>query len=187
MVCITPPGATCDDDGIRSERRRDRTNVDVRVTVPAGSEVHASSGMGDVAVSGVREPVFAASGNGDVTVDGAASEVAASSGNGSVRVSTTGGPVDASSGNGDIDVEMGTVPPDARMSFSSGNGDIVVTLPASFGGEIDASFGNGGLQSDFPLTLSGGFSRNRVRGVIGTADARIRASSGNGDLVLRRR
>jgi hypothetical protein len=188
MVCVAPLGAECDEDGIRFRgRRRNRTSVDMRVTVPPGSELHASSGMGEVSVQGVRDPVFAASGNGDVVVTGAASEVEASSGNGSVRVSTTGGPVSASSGNGDIQVEMGAVPADARMSFNSGNGDIVLTLPATFAGEIDATFGNGDLESDFPITLSGGFSRNRVRGVIGSADASIRASSGNGDLVLRRR
>jgi hypothetical protein len=189
IVCIAPPDAQCDEDGIQFERRRNRnrTDVDVRVTVPPGSEVDVSSGMGDVFVRGVVEPVFAASGNGDVAVEGAGAEVEASSGNGSVRVTTTGGPVSASSGNGDIEVEMGEVPVDARMRFNSGNGDIVLTLPASFAGEIDATFGNGGLQSDFPVTLSDGFSRHRVRGVIGSADARIRASSGNGDLVLRRR
>lgn len=189
IVCIAPPDAECDEDGIRFERRRnrDRADVDVRVTVPPGSEVDVSSGMGDVSVRGVAEPVFAASGNGDVAVEGVGSEVEASSGNGSVRVMTTGGPVSASSGNGDIEVEMGEVPVDARMRFNSGNGDIVLTLPASFAGEIDATFGNGGLQSDFPVTLSDGFSRHRVRGVIGSADARIRASSGNGDLLLRRR
>jgi hypothetical protein len=189
IVCIAPPEAACDEDGIEYERRRSRrpNNVDIRVTIPPGSEVDVSSGMGDVSVRGVVEPVFAASGNGDVAVEGAGSEVEASSGNGSVRVTTTGGPVSASSGNGDIEVEMGDVPADARMSFNSGNGDIVLTLPASFAGEIDATFGNGGLQSDFPVTLSDGFSRHRVRGVIVSADARIRATSGNGDLVLRRR
>jgi hypothetical protein len=189
IVCIAPPDAECDEDGIDFERgrNRNRTDVDVRVTVPPGSVVDVSSGMGDVFVTGVTEPVFAASGNGDVGVEGAGSEVEASSGNGSVRVSTTGGPVSASSGNGDIEVEMGSLPTGARMSFNSGNGDIVLTLPASFSGEIDATFGNGGLQSDFPVTFSDGFSRRRVRGVIGSGDARLRASSGNGDLVLRRR
>ena len=151
-----------------------------------GGEVSASTGNGRVTVSNTNGSVRVSTGNGDVAVREAKGPVRVSTGNGRVNVSTTEGPVEARSGNGDIDVRMAAVRPSEDMTFSTGSGDVRVTLPAGYNGELDASTGNGAIESDFDLKLEGRMTPRRVRATIGNGGARLRLVTGNGGLEVRR-
>jgi hypothetical protein len=157
--------------------------VDVAGT---GTDVAASSGNGTVRVTGATGKVNASSGNGEVTVEDAGGPVSASTGNGAVKAYTNAGPVNASSGNGDIDVRMTKLAAQGDMSFSTGNGTITVGLPASFSGDLEAETGHGTVSSDFALQVSGRFGTSRMHGTIGAGGERLRLTSGNGDLILRK-
>ncbi len=208
-VCALRENATCSDQGIQSQgdrgwgrNRRGRANFTVEV--PRGVVVRVSSGNGDVAVDGATADVNAGSGNGDVRVgsgaarvhassgngtvlvDGARGPVNASSGNGRVVVTTASGPVSASTGNGRIEVAMSSVRAGDDMSFSSGNGDVTLTLPADFGAELEASTGSGEIESDFPMRVQGRMSAHRMAGTIGGGGRRLHISTGNGSIRLRR-
>jgi len=209
ICAIIDDDTDCDDDGMRHHGRWDNESngrrVHFTVRVPKGVKLAVGSGNGDVAVTGATAdvrassgngkvrvsaggPVSASSGNGDVRVERAGGPVSASSGNGAVFVATSRGPVNASSGNGDVEVSMETisdVPDD--MELSSGNGTITVTVPADFAGELDATTGSGKFYSDFPLTLTGRIDPRRVRATIGKGGRRIRMSSGNGDVELKKK
>jgi hypothetical protein len=151
-----------------------------------GGEVSASTGNGRVNVLNTEGTVRVSTGNGDVQVRDAAGAVRVSTGNGRVSVTTAQGPVEARSGNGDIDVRMTALRAAEDMTFSTGSGDVRVTLPASYNGELDASTGNGTISSDFDLKVEGRMSPRRVRATIGSGGARLRLSSGNGGLELRK-
>jgi DUF4097 and DUF4098 domain-containing protein YvlB len=151
-----------------------------------GAEVSASTGNGRVNVLNTNGPVRVSTGNGDVVVREAKGSVRVSTGNGRVTVSTTEGPVEARSGNGDIDVRMTAVRPSEDMTFSTGSGDVRVTLPTGYNGELDASTGNGSIESDFDLKLEGRMTPRRVRATIGSGGARLRLATGNGGLEVRR-
>jgi hypothetical protein len=206
-VCALRDGGNCSDNGIRSERgwswRNQRGRANFSVEVPRGVLVQVSSGNGDVTVDGATAQVHAASGNGDVRVgagagqvnistgngtvmvDGARGPVRASSGNGRVSVSTAQGPVNASTGNGRIEVSIASRAV-GDMEFSSGNGTVQLTLPADYSAVVDASTGNGGFQSDFPMQVQGRLSSHHFAGTIGRGGNRLRVSTGNGSIVLRR-
>lgn len=187
-----------DDDGRRS------VTVAMTVLVPRGAQLRVSTGNGAVTVERVGGEVSASTGNGRVTVrntDGAvrvttgngdvdvrdvAGAVRVTTGNGSVSVSTARGPVEARSGNGDVDVRMTAVQAGEDMTFSTGSGDVRVTLPADYNGDLDASTGNGSISSDFDLKVAGRLSPRRVRAAIGRGGARLRLSTGNGKLEVRR-
>ncbi len=161
-------------------------NGDVTV-VGAGEEVRAASGNGEVRVSGVNGGVRASSGNGAVSVEGARGAVTATSGNGRVIVSTSNGPVTARSGNGDIEVSMAALTGSDDMNFTTGNGRIIVTVPSGFAGNIDANQPNGEIRSDFPITItSGEIGRGRLRGTIGGGGRRVRMTTGNGRIEIRK-
>lgn len=198
----------CTERGVdsRGSHNRDRdSRGDLRVRLPSGIDLAAASGNGPVEVRGAGGDVSAASGNGSVDVDGAAGEVHATSGNGAVNIRDVGGPVraasgngrvvvqaargpvNASSGNGDIEVDIATLPDSGEMRFSSGNGSIELSLPDDFGAELDARLGNGEVDSAFPLTIDGRIDRHHIRATIGDGRLRLEVSSGNGDLILRRR
>ncbi|MBL8980864.1 MAG: DUF4097 family beta strand repeat protein [Gemmatimonadetes bacterium] len=200
----------CTEDGIRSEGRRwrrwnDRARANITVAVPRGMRLRISSGNGDVSVSsaavearvasgngrvrvnGVRGQVTASSGNGRVTVEDVTGPVKATSGNGDVTIGTVAGPVSASSGNGDILVSMDRLSGEGDMEFTSGNGRIAVTLPSDLSADLEASTGSGQITTDFPIKLSGRLTRTRLRGTIGDGGRRLRMSTGNGSMELRRR
>ena len=207
-VCsITPRTRRCDDEGYDSRGGRydrEEGSSDFTVALPrgvrllastgngdvdvrnAGAEVRASSGNGEVNVSNVRGRVKASSGNGDILVERAEGEVEASSGNGDIRVSTSKGPVSASSGNGRIDVSMQTLTGNDDMEFSTGNGSITVAFPSNLSARIDANGSFRNFETDFPIDMGRGWSSNRVQGTIGSGSRRIRLSTGNGRITLRK-
>lgn len=202
----------CGEDGDYRGARRSRDwsrehqgQVDFTIRIPAGMRVKAGSGNGDVRITGAGAEVIASTGNGRVNIDGSSGEVHASTGNGdvtvqdasgpvdvstgsgTVRVVTSTGPVSANSGNGDIDVTIRKLDRLPDMTFSTGNGEVRLTLPGGLGAELDASTGNGHVTTDFPVTLkSGRLDRSRLRGTIGDGGGRLSISSGNGDIEIRR-
>ena len=207
-VCALRENSTCSDDGVQSRGdgwhvgRRSRASFTVEV--PRGVVVRAGSGNGDVIVEGATADVNASSGNGDVRVgtgaaqvrastgngtvlvDGARGPVNASSGNGRVAVTTASGPVSASTGNGRIEVAMSSLRGSGDMTFSSGNGSVTLTLPDDFSADVEASTGNGGIHTDFPLRVIGRMSSHHLSGTIGNGGRRLHISTGNGSITLRR-
>ena len=151
-----------------------------------GGEVSASTGNGRVNVLNTEGAVRVSTGNGDVDVRDVKGAVRVTTGNGRVTVSTAQGPVEARSGNGDIDVRMTALRASEDMTFSTGSGDVRVTLPTDYNGELDASTGNGSISSDFDLKVEGRMSPRRVRATIGSGGARLRLATGNGGLELRK-
>lgn len=206
-ICAVFEGAQCDAEGIRSSRRWSHDgegSVDFEVRLPRGVKIRAATGNGEVAVSGATAevqaasgngavsvassggPVRASSGNGDIDVSEAGGEVTARSGNGDIRVTTTAGPVTASTGNGSIDARMSSLTGTEDMAFRTGNGDVSVTLPANFEGEIEARLPNGRLESDFPLRVEGRLDPRRLRATIGGGGRRITITSGSGGAEIRK-
>jgi len=211
ICAIYDDGDECTDEGMRSDRRWNSwtrnsrpPTLAVTISVPAGVRLRLTSGNGDLEVTGAYAELVARSGNGRVRVSGTAGEVDAASGNGQVVVESVRGPVTATSGNGDVRVRAIQGPVSARsgngdlvvsmaemrgtgdMDFTTGNGRILITLPEGFSADVDASTSNGGIQTDFPIQVTGRITRSRLRGTIGQGGRRIRLVSGNGTIELRR-
>lgn len=209
-VCaVRDNDADCTDNGIRNDSnrgwgRRQRGRANFTVEVPRGVLVRVSSGNGDVSVDGATADVHAGSGNGDVRVGNGAARVHASTGNGAVMVESARGPVQASSGNGRVVINAASGPVNAStgngrievalasmrgagdMEFSSGNGDVTLRLPSDFGAELEATTGHGSIDTDFPMQVQGRMSRHRIAGRIGAGGRRLKISTGNGSITLRR-
>jgi DUF4097 and DUF4098 domain-containing protein YvlB len=163
-------------------------NGDISVTQTV-ADVDAASGNGDIRITESLGRVTASTGNGAVTITSARGPVKASSGNGRITANTSLGPVEASTGNGDIDVRMAKLPADqGSMTFTTGSGSVLVSLPADFNGEIDANTGNGSIDTgDFEIRVQGRLSASRIRGTIGTGNGPlVKLRSGNGRLALRK-
>ncbi|HWP36810.1 MAG TPA: DUF4097 family beta strand repeat-containing protein [Gemmatimonadales bacterium] len=191
IVCVLEEYQTCSRTGVsgRSRGRRSRgdsPSASITVRIPRGVKLAASSGNGEVRVTGATSEVDVSSGNGDVSVEGAGDRVTANSGNGDIRVTTARGPVSAGTGNGEVWVRMDALGASAPMDFTSGNGSVTVLLPAAFEGDIEIMTGNGEFESDFPITTQGRFSTHRLAGRIGKGGPHLRLRTGNGDIELRR-
>jgi hypothetical protein len=203
-ICSTTNEDSCEGDRRRSDGWRREVTVVMTVLVPrnlrlkvatgngalnvdgAGSEVQASTGNGRVHIGETQGTVNVSTGNGDVEVRNAKASVHVSTGNGDVDVVTAEGPVEVSSGNGDIDVRMSALRAKEDMSFHTGSGDVKLTLPANYNGELDASTGNGTIHSDFDLKVKGQLSPRHVRATIGEGGPMLRMSTGNGAFEIRK-
>ena len=148
--------------------------------------MNASTGNGRVRVAETEGTVRVSTGNGAVEVRNAKGRVHVSTGNGDVDVATSEGPVEVSSGNGNIDVRMSALRAKEDMAFHTGGGDVHLTLPANYSGELDASTGNGSIRSDFDLKIKGQLSPRHIRATIGEGGPMLRMTTGNGEFEIRK-
>jgi hypothetical protein len=203
-ICSTQNEDSCEGDHHSDNGWRRQVTVSMTVLIPrnlrlrvatgngalsvegAGSEVQASTGNGRVHIGETQGLVRVSTGNGDVEVRNAKASVNVSTGNGNVDVVTVEGPVEVSSGNGDIDVRMSALRAKEDMAFHTGSGDVKLTLPANYNGELDASTGNGTIRSEFDLKIKGQLSPRHVRATIGEGGPMLRMSTGNGEFEIRK-
>ena len=129
--------------------------INYSIIVPPDTEIHATSASGNVAIVGVRGPVFATSGSGNLSVAGVAGDVHARSGSGTIQLAAIQEQVQASTGSGDI--TLAGVHGDSRLQTGSG----VVRLSAP-DGSVVANLGSGGIEVSAPMD-----------------DLRVRTGSGN--------
>ena len=176
LVCaLWTENATCSESGYESHDdgwRRDRNNdvsVDFEVRVPAGVKVGAWSI------------------NGGVSVEGVTSEVRAGSINGGVDATSSGGPVQASTVNGSVRAIMGNWSGDQDLSYSSVNGSVVAEFTGDVNAEVELSTVNGRFQTDWPVTITGRIDPRHLRATLGKGGRRIRMTTVNGNVELRKR
>ncbi|MBN1995981.1 DUF4097 family beta strand repeat protein [candidate division KSB1 bacterium] len=89
--------------------------------------------------------------NGDITVKNIKGEIEVENINGKVTMTDISGAVTAHSLNKQLNVIMTNVQKDKSMSFSTLNGDIDVTLPASTRANVRIKSENGDIYSDFDM------------------------------------
>jgi hypothetical protein len=140
----------------------------------------------DVAVpKGVKLGVWSV--NGGVSVDGVTDEVRAGTVNGSVDAVSAGGPVQANTVNGSVHATMGRFDGDQDLRFSSVNGSVVAEFAGDVDADIDLTTVNGRFQTDWPVTISGRIDPRHLRATLGKGGRRIRLSTVNGNVELRKR
>jgi Ni/Co efflux regulator RcnB len=177
LVCaFWTENATCSETSYESHndgwRRGDRNNdvaVDFEVRVPKGVKV----GVWSV--------------NGGVSVDGASSEVRAGTVNGSVDAVSTAGPVQARTVNGSVHATMGRFDGNQDLDYETVNGSVVAEFSGDVDADIDLSTVNGRFQTDWPVTLSGRINPKHLHATLGKGGRRIRLSTVNGNVELRKR
>lgn len=174
LVCaFWTENATCSETGYSSHgegrNRNNDVSVDFEVRLPKGVNVGAWSV------------------NGEVSVEGATAEVEAASVNGNVDATSSGGPVQSSSVNGNVHARMGRLTGNDDLDFSTVNGNVI----AEFGDDIDANIElstvNGRFQTDWPVTITGRVDPRHLRATLGKGGRRIRLSTVNGNVELRKR
>lgn len=72
------------------------------------------------------------------------------------------------------------------MEFSTGNGSIELSLPADASADIVANVSQRRFETEFPMQLPGRFGGGRIEGKIGGGGRRIRMSTGNGSVTIRK-
>jgi DUF4097 and DUF4098 domain-containing protein YvlB len=100
--------------------------------------------------------------------------------------------VRAHASSGDVSFQ-GPIQDGGRYEFNTHSGEITLTLPSEIGAELSLSTFNGGIESDFPITLKmgehgiGSSQAKKLNFTVGHGTARIIAETFSGDINLRRR
>jgi DUF4097 and DUF4098 domain-containing protein YvlB len=139
---------------------------DVTIQVVNGeSMIHTVSG--DIQLGAVRGDVEIETVSGDIDLRDVVAK--------QIRTHTTSGDVDFS----------GQILADGRYEYSTHSGEIRLALPADVGAQLNVSTYNGGIESDFPITLKTGEHDNkRLSFTLGQGNARITAETFSGDITL---
>jgi len=153
------------DKGRLSSQDND-VSVAFTIQVPAGVRLVATTVNGDIEA-------------GDLSADAVATTV-----NGDIKVST-GGLAKATTVNGSIHAAMGRADWDGTMSFNTVNGSITVSLPSGASTDVSAATVNGGMETDFPLTVKGRFSMKNMKGTIGSGGRDLDMATVNGSIHLK--
>ena len=190
ICAIWNDNSRCEDGGVESFRHNGQnethSNVKITVRVPRSVKIGAHSVNGGVSVRDVGSEVRANTVNGGVIVHNATGPVRANTVNGGVVVNTAAGPVTAETVNGNVDARMASLQGNDDMTFKTVNGSVAIYVPARFDANFRFDTVHGGIDSDFPMTLSGRWGPRHAAGTIGNGGRDIRASSVNGSIELRK-
>jgi len=160
----------CHRGGVSSESVRwngHRAKINFDVQVPRGVRFNALTTNGGVRCLNLNSVVQAATTNGDVEVS--TSEWAS-----------------AKTTNGGVRVSMGSAKWSGELKEETTNGSVSVTLPASAEFRVDASTTNGGIRTDFPITVQGNFSSKALSGTVGGGGRELRVATTNGGIELKK-
>ena len=144
-----------------------RAKINFDVQVPHGVRFHALTTNGAVHCVNLESVVEAATTNGDVEVS--TSEWAS-----------------ARTTNGGVRVAMGSAKWSGELQLVTTNGSVDVTLPASAEFKVDAATTNGGIRSDFPITVQGTFGPKTLSGTVGGGGRELKVATTNGGIELKK-
>jgi hypothetical protein len=145
----------------------DRAKINFDVQVPRGVRLNALTTNGSVHCLSLDSVVEAATTNGNVEVS--TSEWAS-----------------ARTTNGGVRVSMGSAKWSGELELLTTNGSVDVTLPASAEFQVHAATTNGGIQSDFPITVQGRFGPKSLSGTVGGGGRELRVTTTNGGIDLKK-
>ena len=190
ICAIWNNNSRCEDGGMEqfhnNGNNENHSSVRITVQVPRSVRVGAHSVNGAVSVRDVGVEVRANTVNGGVKVRNATGPVRATTVNGGVDVNTAAGPVTAETVNGNVDARMASLQGNDDMTFKTVNGSVAIYVPARFDANFRFDTVHGGIDSDFPMTLSGRWGPRHASGTIGSGGRDLRASSVNGSIELRK-
>ncbi len=175
------------------------------VSLPATARVEARSGDGSIDVEGVGGGVELQSGDGSIRGRELSGGVLVQTGDGSVRLENVSGPLDARTGDGSIDVDgafealrlrtgdgsirVAAAPGSVARTgwdITTGDGSVLLELPAGFSGDVDARTGDGRITtSGIELTrLDSEDGRRALRGRLGSGGSTVHVRTGDGSIRL---
>ena len=173
-ICAVYPGrggaanACAPGEGGHMSTRDNDVQVEFRVKVPASVRFVGRTVNGGITATGIQADAELVTVNGGVLVESA----------GTARAHTV---------NGGITARLGRADWTGTLKLNTVNGAVDVTLPAGANAEVEARTVNGGIETDFPLAVTGrDGGQRRLHGTIGSGGRQLEIDTVNGAIALRR-
>ena len=174
-------------------------SIDYQIEAPAGTQLEANSGSGEIVDDGVGQNAKLETGSGDIHANGLEGPITVKTGSGNIVAEQSGqGDVVAETGSGDIELKdihggfhgqtgsgdiKATGTPSASWTLETGSGTIELwtgNAPAT----LDASTGSGSVTTDHEMRVEGAFDHHHIRGTLNGGGPTIRAQTGSGDIHI---
>lgn len=92
--------------------------------------------------------------NGDINVSNVSGELEVTNVNGSIKLNNVSGSVVANTVNGEVNVKFKAIDPKAAMAFSTLNGNVDVTFPATLKANVKLKSDRGDIYTDFDVVTN---------------------------------
>jgi hypothetical protein len=156
------------------QRGRSGWSVNYEVTTPRDIDLKLTTHNGSIAVARVRGDLEFRAQNGSLDLDGVAGNVRGRTTNGGVQAELTG---DTWEGTG--------------LDLETTNGAVRLRVPENYSARLETGTVNGGIDIDFPVTVTGRIGREFSTTLGGggplvraeTTNGQVRISRGRGDLT----
>ena len=202
---VITDGISIGGSGARITERQDSDKVDLQVHIPNDWGIHFGMHRG-VRVE-IQVPPQAAldlhSGDGHILVNGISGQARLDTGDGHIDVQNFTGALHGHTGDGhmtidgvftDLDLRSGdghvnlTVRPGSKLNggwlIHTSDGSVEAKLPQDLACELYAHTGDGHIQLDLPVTVSGSIEHSRVRGKLNGGGALLEISTGDGSIRI---
>jgi hypothetical protein len=204
-VRVLTDGVSIGGSGVRVTERQDADRVDlqvhtpnewgfhfnmhrsvrVEVQVPPQCALDLHSGDGHIAVTGISGQAQLDTGDGHITVQGFTGALRGHTGDGHMSIDGTFTNLDLRTGDGHIDL---TVRPGSKMSngwlIHTSDGRVEARLPEDLAAELYAHTGDGHIQLDVPVMVSGSVERSRIRGKLNGGGPLLEITTGDGSIHI---
>jgi len=182
-----------------------RRSARLIVSVPASSDVQATSGDGSIDIERIGGRIELRSGDGSIRGRDLSGDVSVHTGDGSIHIEDVDGALNLGTGDGSIvasgrmsglrartgdgsmtiRAETGSAAED-DWSISTGDGSISIELPDDFDAELDAHTGDGRVEVRGSLSDTVERTKRSAKGALGTGGRAVRVRSGDGSITVRR-
>ena len=164
------------------------TSIEIRVTVPAGSDLDVHTRDGNLEVSGIKGMQKLRTGDGNADLRGVDGSVDLETGDGNLNVDGRFDMLSLHTGDGNIDATArGGSAMKSAWTLRTGDGNIQLRLPDNFAADLDAHTGDGHVRSDFQVTTTVSNNReNNLRGRINGGGQTLSLRTGDGGIDIRR-
>ena len=182
----------------------------LRVALPRNSQITAMSADGAITIEDVNGKISLKTNDGSVRGSRVGGEIVVRSGDGAIRLDRVEGSLDVETEDGSITLEAkpttlrartsdGTirlqVGSDSVMSgdwdVQTGDGSVIVTLPAAFNGVLDAETRDGAVRANYPALRDAervgedrDERRRTLQATLGSGGRTLRIRSGDGSIRI---
>jgi hypothetical protein len=159
--------------------------VRVEVQVPQQAALDLRSGDGNVSVIGVSGQAQLDTGDGHISVQNFSGALRGHTGDGRMSVDGVFTDLALRSGDGHIDL---TVRPGSKLNdgwlIHTSDGGVEVRLSQELAAELYVHTGDGHIQLDMPVMVSGSIDRSRIRGKLNGGGPLLEISTGDGSIHI---
>jgi hypothetical protein len=183
-----------------------RRSLQIEVWVPRAADLTLETGDGSIVVPAVSGRMRLVTGDGTITVDGARGQLFMRSGDGRIVGRGLDGALDAHTGDGSLRVDgrfdgltlgsgdgsiVADVLPGSKLttpwSVNTGDGRVTLRIPSDLRANLDAHTGDGAIDIDLPITVTGRVGHRDVRGSLNGGGPVLRLRSGDGSIRVEAR